>query len=248
MKMPVSCILPLQRMSVTADQVHVWHALLDISPSEVARLEEALAPDELSRAARFRHAADRQRFVTCRGRLREILSRYAGEAPGALEFCYGLSGKPGLKSASRGTHPLRFNVSHSQGLAAIAIAHDREVGIDIERFQADFAWEEIAESFFFPEEVSVLHSLPVPERYEAFLTAWTRKEACAKARGDGLSLPLDQLEASQLPDESWSFHPSRNPHEPSRWTHKTFTPLAGYAGALAVEGTGWQITCGPWRE
>lgn len=246
MKMPVSCILPLQ-MSVTADQVHVWHALLDISPSEVARLEETLAPDELSRAARFRHATDRQRFVTCRGRLREILSRYAGEAPGALEFCYGPSAKPRLKSAT-GIHALRCNVSHSQELAAVAIARDREVGIDIERFQTDFAWEEIAESFFSAQEVNVLHSLPVAGRYEAFLTAWTCKEACAKARGDGLSLPLEQLEASRLPDEPWSFNPSRNPQESSRWMLKTFTPLAGYAGALAVEGTGWQITCGQWRE
>ena len=65
-----------------------------------------------------------------------------------------------LKSAS-GAHPLRFNVSHSQGLAAIAIARDREVGIDIEHFQTAFAWEEIAASFFSAQEVNVLYSLPV---------------------------------------------------------------------------------------
>lgn len=247
MKMPLSCSVPPQRMSVTADQVHVWHAPLDISQSEVTGLEETLAPDELSRAARFRRAADRQRFITCRGLLREILARYVGEAPGALEFCYGPSGKPGLKSAS-GAHPLRFNVSHSQELAAIAIARDREVGIDIEHFQTDFAWEEIAASFFSAQEVNVLYSLPVQDRYEAFLTAWTCKEACAKGRGDGLSLPLEQLEPSRLPDQPWSFNPARNPQESSRWMLKTFTPLAGYAGALAAEGTGWQIRCWQWRK
>jgi 4'-phosphopantetheinyl transferase len=93
-KMELSCSLPPRRMSVTANQVHVWHAPLDISPSEVAGLEETLALDELSRAARFRHATDRQRFVACRGMLREILSRYTGESPGELEFCYGPHGKP----------------------------------------------------------------------------------------------------------------------------------------------------------
>jgi 4'-phosphopantetheinyl transferase len=189
MKMRASCSLLPQRMTVATDQVHVWHAPLDISPSEVAGLEETLAPDELSRAARFRHATDRQRFVTCRGMLREILSRYAGEAPAQLDFCYGPCGKPRLKSAN-GAHRLRFNVSHSQGLAVFAIARDREVGIDIERFQTDFAWEEIAASFFSAQEVNVLYSLPVQDRYEAFLIAWTCKEACAKARGDGLSIPL----------------------------------------------------------
>ena len=102
--------------------------------------------------------------------------------------------------------------------------------------------------FFSAEEVNILHSLPVQERYEAFLIAWTCKEACAKAGGDGLSLPLEQLEASLLPDEPWSFNPSHNPQEASRRMLKTFTPLAGCAGALAVEGSGWQIRCGQWRE
>jgi 4'-phosphopantetheinyl transferase len=179
--------------------------------------------------------------------LREILSWHTSESPGELEFCYGPHGKPRLKAAN-GAHQLRFNVSHSHGLAVFAIARDREVGVDIERFQPDFAWEDIAASFFSAGEVDVLNSLPAQDRCEAFLNAWTCKEACAKARGDGLSLPLEQLEASLLLVESWSFHPSRTLQEPSRWALKTFTPLAGYAGALAAEGTGWQITCGQWRE
>ena len=246
MKMPTSCSLLPQRMIVAADQVHVWHAPLDISPSEVAGLEKTLALDELSRAARFLHAINRQRFVACRGMLREILAWYTGESPGELEFCYGPHGKPCLKAAND-THPLHFNVSHSYGLAVVAIARHRQVGVDIERFQPDFGWEEIAASFFTAGEVSVLNSLPAQDRYEAFLNAWTCKEACAKARGDGISQPLEQLEASPLV-KSWSFHHSRTFQEPSRWTLKTFIPLAGYAGALAAEGTGWQITCGQWRE
>jgi hypothetical protein len=53
MKMPLSCSFPPQRMSVTADQVHVWHAPLDISQSEVTGLEETFAPEELSRGAQW---------------------------------------------------------------------------------------------------------------------------------------------------------------------------------------------------
>jgi hypothetical protein len=44
---------PPQRMSVTADQVHAWHAPLDISQSEVTGLEETFAPKELSRGAQW---------------------------------------------------------------------------------------------------------------------------------------------------------------------------------------------------
>lgn len=54
MKMRASCSLLPQRMTVATDRVHVWHGPLDISPSEVAGLEETLALGELSRAARFR--------------------------------------------------------------------------------------------------------------------------------------------------------------------------------------------------
>jgi hypothetical protein len=54
MKMRASCSLLPQRMTVATDRVHVWHGPLDISPFEVAGLEETLALGELSRAARFR--------------------------------------------------------------------------------------------------------------------------------------------------------------------------------------------------
>ena len=53
MKMALSCSFPPQRMSVTADQVHVWHASLDISQSEVTGLGETFAPKELSRGAQW---------------------------------------------------------------------------------------------------------------------------------------------------------------------------------------------------
>jgi 4'-phosphopantetheinyl transferase len=240
------CSLSSPRMSVTADQVHVWHVPLDLSQSEVANLEEHLASDERSRAARFLHSSDRLRFVACRGTLREILSRYLGEAPSEIEFAYSKYGKPRLR-LSDDSHLLRFNVSHSDGLAVFAITHGREVGVDIERAQAEFAWEEIAASFFSAREISVLQALPIQRRYEAFLNAWTSKEACAKARGNGLSLPLEQLDAPQLPDASCSLDPLRNASEPSPWTFKSFAPVAGFVGALVVEGTDWQMTCREWR-
>lgn len=245
--MQTPCTLLPPSVSVTSGQVEVWYAPLDIPPSEVHRLERTLANDEVSRAARFRHLTDRRHFVACRGILREILSRYVDESPGEIEFCYGPRGKPRLRSDD-GPHRLRFNVSHSQGLAVFAIAHDREVGVDIERLDPNLEWQEIAESVFSAEEVNALRSLPAQSRSAAFLNVWTRKEAYAKARGEGLSLPLGELETLHSPDDSRSFFPSGNCVESSRWTLRAFTPTDGYVGALAVEGTGSQITCERWRE
>jgi 4'-phosphopantetheinyl transferase len=247
MNMPAACTLLPQRVPIAAEEVQVWHAPLDVSPSEVARLEYILAPDELFRASRFRYATDRQRFVTCRGRLREMLSRYLGESPREIELCYGPHGKPQLKPAD-GSHPLRFNVSHSAGLGAFAFSLDREVGIDIEHFQVDFAWEDIARSLFSAEEVSVMQSLPVSDRYVAFLSAWTCREARAKARGDGLAHAFERSETAEARGESGSSITLRDVQEASRWTVTMFIPQAGYAAALAVEGTGGRMICGHWGQ
>jgi len=245
MKSPLPCSFPPQVLTITEAQVHVWRAPLDFSQPEVVKLEETLAPDEISCAARFRKAVDRRRFIACRGILRDILSRYVDREAGRLEFCYGVHGKPSLIPVS-GAPLLRFSLSHSQGLALLAIARNREVGVDLEHFQTNFAWKEIAKRFFSPREVAVIRSLPVEIRYKAFLIAWTCKEAYAKARGDGLSLPFDRFEVSVAPEKSCSLNAVRSPQGPSRWMLAKFTQEVGYTAALAAEGNHWQLRFWQW--
>ena len=96
---------------------------------------------------------------------------------------------------------IRFNVSHSHGIALYAVTRGREVGIDLERIRSDLAVAEIAERFFSRREIAMLRTLPIEAQRQAFFRCWTRKEAYIKARGEGLSLPLDQFDVSLAPGE-----------------------------------------------
>jgi 4'-phosphopantetheinyl transferase len=140
-------------------------------------------------------------------------------------------------------------VTHSHGVALYAVTRGREVGIDLERIRSDLAVTEIAGRFFSRQEVAMLRALPTEEQREAFFRCWTRKEACLKARGEGLSLPLDQVDVSLAPGEPDAVPGTeRNPSEASRWSLQELIPAPGYAAALAVEGHGWRLACWQWPE
>ena len=230
------------------DEVHVWRAFLDLPAPQVSSLQHTLSTDELTRADRYYFRQVRERFVVGRGLLRAILSRYLGMAAGHLRFCYGPNGKPHLDKETGG-EVLRFNVTHCQGLALYAMASDREVGIDVEYILPDLAREEIAERFFSPREVSTLRALPVAVQPQAFFNCWTRKEAYIKAKGAGLSLPLDQFDVSLAPEEPAALLSTRDDsQEAARWALRALDPGPDYAAALAVEGHGWQLKCWQWES
>jgi 4'-phosphopantetheinyl transferase len=233
------------RPALPGDEVHVWRALLDAPAERVRRLLELLASDERERAARFHFERDRRRFTVARGVLRGILGGYLNTAPAALRFVYGAQGKPAL-APEQDAGGLRFNVSHSEGVALFAFARGRELGVDVERVSPRVSCEEIAGHFFSPGEVARLRALPAELREAAFFDCWTRKEAYIKARGEGLSLPLDGFDVSLGPGEPAALVANRlDPAEVARWSLLALAPWPGFAAAVAVEGRGWRLKC--WR-
>jgi 4'-phosphopantetheinyl transferase len=238
--------LPPTTLTLSSRDVHIWRTSLELSPFHVQRLRQILAADELDRAGRFYFERDRQHFTVARSVLRIILSRYQGIDPRQLAFSYSRYGKPALATAPRKDW-LRFNVSHSHELAMYAVTSGREVGIDIEYIRPNVASEAIAEHYFSPCEVAMLRSLPAHLRHEAFFTCWTRKEAYIKARGEGLSFPLDHFDVSLKPGEPAALlRTLGDRYEASRWSLQELTPGAGYVAAVAVEGHDWQLTCWQW--
>jgi 4'-phosphopantetheinyl transferase len=158
-----------------------------------------------------------------------------------MEFTYGEQGKPRLRL--RESDPgLRFNVSHSHGVAVYALTCGREVGIDVEAVRSNVSAEDIAARFFSPIELAEFRALPVRHRDEGFFLCWTRKEAYIKALGGGLSIPLDSFSVSLTPGQPEALVSA----ESERWTLRSFQPSRGYAGAVVAEGRDWILHCWNW--
>jgi len=228
-------------LTLSSDEVHVWYASLSQPMPDIQRLAQTLSEDEHSRAERFYFERDRNHFITGRGILRSILSRYLGVKPEQLRFNYGPYGKPAL-TETPGGDTLRFNVSHSAGFALYAVTYNREIGVDIERIRPISEIEQIAERFFSAREWAAIRALPPSQRQEAFFSYWTCKEALMKALGDGLFRSLDQVEVSASPNEPAKLLNIDGASQAvARWSLLKLTPPAGYAAALAIEKHNWRL-------
>jgi 4'-phosphopantetheinyl transferase len=224
-------------------EVHIWRLSLELSPDSVGSLESHLSADESQRAARFRFPADRHRFISSHGCLRDVLARYLHCEPGEIEFSTNKHGKPVLKH-----HELEFNLSHSGDFALVAVSQSHRVGVDVERIRAGISSLVIARQYFSKNEFAELEALPLESRETAFFTCWTRKEAYIKAHGLGLSLPLDSFDVSLSPDEPAVLRATRPDSSiASGWTLKSLDFNAGYAAAVAVEGHDLEFALWDWQ-
>lgn len=232
---------PPNQPVLDATDVHVWLVSLGQPAQIVEGLGRLLAADEQARANRFHFETDRRHFIVARGYLRTILGRYLQIAPAQVEFTYADHGKPQLASP---LNELKFNLAHSGGLALYAFTRIGEVGVDIEHIRPEFTGGDIAERFFSVMEVDCLNRLPQVVRHQAFFNCWTRKEAFIKAKGMGLSLPLDQFDVTLAPDAPAALlRTGWDEDEAARWSLTAIDIEPGYAAAVAIESHGWQMTC-----
>ena len=211
--------------------VHLWQGSLQASTAAVEACYELLSAEEREKAARYRVERPRGDFILTRGTLRALLAKYLHTTPGDFSFHYTQYGKPLLD----GDSDLRFNVSHTAGLALIAFVRNHEVGVDVEKVRAQTDVLNLAERFFSDHERRALRTLSGDELHAAFFRCWTRKEAYIKAKGEGLSLPLHQFDVSIEPRENHALLATRpDQTEAARWMLSDIAITPGYAAAVAV--------------
>ncbi len=181
--------------------------------------------------------------------LHHLLGRYLQTHAGQITFVYNAFGKPDL-SPEFGNR-LKFNLSHSGGLALITIASGSDVGVDLEYIRAQSDYAEIARLFFSAAEVDHLNAIPSHLYAEAFFSCWTKKEAYLKACGEGLAIPLNSFSVPLTSDPAHTpedlYVASKDLVPARRWSLYTLRPAPGYAGALAIEGTGWRLRQWQWK-
>ena len=227
-----------------SDAVHLW--VIDMAPPPqvsgegVAREEVRAGPhsspqsvalayfttaSERERAARFKRPGDRGRFLAARGALRRILAGYLHCDPHTISFSHGKWGKPSVEGSS-----LCFNLSHSDALALVAVAHGRLVGVDVERKREIADLDGLATRICSPRERLELEAMTPSDRQGAFLAMWTRKEALAKMTGEGVralsrDVCFDRQDDCRL---------------------EQVLDLPGYAACVAAQGTDWRLVrCAP---
>jgi len=173
--------------------VDLWYWMYE--PIDETALAEAwcdrIAVDERERYERFRFERDRRLFLATRALVRTVLSRYAPVAPGEWRFVADGAGKPRI--AGPQIFPdLHFNLANTPGLVAcvVSAAHDA-VGVDVERIDRTLDFVALANRYFAAQESRQLRNAGSFTLARQFFTYWTLKESYVKARGLGLSLPLD---------------------------------------------------------
>jgi 4'-phosphopantetheinyl transferase len=246
MKSTIEWLFPRATPELAGNDIHVWRASLTSDQATLRGFESTLTDDERARAQRFVFESDRDHFIAAHGFLRDLLGAYLHCPPRTARFAYGPHGKPFV--ASRGAQSdVCFNLSHSHGVALIAIGRKRQIGIDIELIRPEFAAEEIAKRYFSAKEVDELGKLPVESRVEGFFLCWTRKEAYVKARGDGLHIPLDSFSVSVSPDAAATLSSA----DESRWRIESFVPSAvsepHYVASVVAEGKDWRPRYFEWK-
>jgi 4'-phosphopantetheinyl transferase len=220
------------------DDVQVWAFSLDLDGVDLAVATHSLSRDELERAARLVSERVRRQFIAAHAILREVLSRYCGRRPQELQYQKTAAGKPFLT----GETAIRFNLTHSHGRALIAVANDREVGVDLEKLRPEVDVVGLAERFFSSQDQAFVKRGDPTRIRERFLQAWVTREAVFKAEGKGIAFPLhhDHVELSSDGREARLIREGSDPTVQLPVRFLSLDP--GWVGAVATEGTSWTVS------
>ncbi len=208
-----------------------------------------MSTEERERAERLVSADRRAQFIAAHGILRVLLGRYLGRDPSTLTFGTGPQSKPFLLHGETLTDDLRFNLSHSHGCALYALTREREVGVDVERIRSTVDVLRLAERFFAPHEALALRERAPEERWRLFFTLWVCREACLKAWGIGLTVPLNRLEVELIPKQSFARVTIKKSGGEHRSCLVRLLPLGqDYVGAVAAEDDISTVQCWQWMD
>ena len=222
------------------DEIHVWSLAFGTIPHQKwAALEAVLDGEERARAARSHFERNRRAYVAAHALVRHMLAHFAGCEAGAWRFAAKEHGKPYIADPLPSL-PLRFNLTHTDHMAAVAVTLAGDVGIDaksLDRITPDFV---IADDCFAAEEVAALHALTGDAIGEHFIRLWTLKEAFIKAIGKGLSQPLSDFAFVSVDPVRVVFH-DRGLGDAALWVFRQWQ-VGRHMLALAID---WPYSCPP---
>ncbi len=223
-------------LTINTGEVHVWFAFpMDIKdPDLLERYFDLMNDEEKEKQKRYYFKEDRHNCLITRALVRSVLSRYAEKGPNEWTFSKNKHGKPEIKYSCDG-YPLRFNLSHTDGLVACVVTLENDIGIDVENIKNRNINLKVADRFFSQLEVHDLQALPEKQRRKRFLDYWTLKESYIKARGKGLSIPLDKFSFILKKDlPTGILFDARMNDDEEDWRFFQITPSKMHKAAVAI--------------
>jgi len=207
--------------------------------------QQHLSSSELAHAKRFRFEKDRATFIIGRGILRHLLGYYTNKHPSEFQFEYEELGKPFLEDFEA---PY-FNISHSGNVIIMGFCWEQAIGVDVEKIKSNFDVTPLAEQNFSQMEIEALNKLNDFDRDRGFYRCWTRKESFIKAKGLGLSFPLDEFAVSLDDDLSSEVLQTKwDIKEKEEWQLISYIPADGYLAAVSVRDTSMEIEYQNWTS
>ncbi|MCP9447538.1 MAG: 4'-phosphopantetheinyl transferase superfamily protein [Nitrospira sp.] len=232
---------PLSLDEITHAEIHVWGFVLDLSEEEIALARSILSGEERARADRFVSDLHRRWFITAHAGLRNLLNRYRPRHAD-LTIERAATGKPYLRDVPS----LRFSLTHSYGRALVAVAWDRDVGVDLEKVRPEVDVLSLARRFLSKHDQDFIEGGEPTGIHERFLMTWVAREAAAKIDGTGIRFPLhcDHLALAEAEDGTarWVMQHAGTRRELETVRSVRFLSLEpGWVGAVSAEGTDWVV-------
>jgi 4'-phosphopantetheinyl transferase len=205
-------------IGLSQDEIHLWLATDETDGEQAISYRRLLSADERQREQRFHFEKDRNRFLITRALVRTVLSRYEAVDPRDWLFAANAYGCPQIDVLRMGAADLQFNVSHAAGLIVLGVTRGRALGVDVENLCARMNPIDAAKQVFSATELAALAKLPAEQQLDRFFEYWTFKESYIKARGMGVSLPLDKFSIQLEQDGLVDLEIAPELHDdPSRW-------------------------------
>jgi 4'-phosphopantetheinyl transferase len=217
-----------------AGQIDVWlTSLRDICRDQLPDYLQLLSEPERARWQRFLAPDAQLQYLVSRALVRTTLSRYADVAEHEWQFETNRYGRPHV-SQPQLLRDIQFNLSNTTGLVVCAVARDCDIGVDIENLSRTLDIDALAPTVFAAAELADVRQCRPNDRRNRFFSYWTLKEAYIKARGMGLSLPLDAFWFDLGGASPLLRVTERCPDDPERWRFHVYAPTAEHRMAVAV--------------
>jgi 4'-phosphopantetheinyl transferase len=215
---------------ICGNKVFIFNVNLTSNIYNISKYWKCLSNEEKEQANKYYNQLLSDKYIMSHGILRHILSYYTKQFPQNIEFIHNDYGKPFLKN-----NDIYFNMSHSHDMVSYVISSNYMVGVDIEIHNENINVQSFADLVLTLAEVQYLSKLEPQEKLKLFFKLWTKKESLIKANGQGLSYPINTIEAISLPSGGNILLTNEKNKLSKEWYCYELVTPENYSGAIAIE-------------